>query len=102
MARKRKTDKTYMKLDIGKPKLPAKCYTRADAEALLPAVGTKMRRIPSMLQSEGSNKKGSPQRCTVKAVSRPGLWFRVFYEDLGFSECIKVPDVQLQAGGRDQ
>ena len=44
-----------------------------------------------------------PQIIVFAVDFTDGLWFRVFYEDLGFSECIKVPDVQAQgAGGRDQ
>lgn len=88
--------KTRRNVGAHKSKYEHLCYTRAAAEALLPPVGTKMRRIPTALQSDGPYKNGNVQDCTVVAVSRQGLWFRVHYEDLGFDECIKVPDEQLQ------
>lgn len=88
------------RLNVGafKSKTEHLCYTRAELEAMLPKVGEKMMRVPSALaDTYGIHRR--PQPCTVVAVNLNGLWYRVYYEDLGFSECYKVPESQLGPNG---
>jgi hypothetical protein len=102
MPKKRKTDKTHRKLGAKTEKpgvLLYGYYTPETAAALLPPIGKQMQRIPRALQSEGPHQRGQVHPCTVVEVNPQKLWFRVRYDDLGFCECIKVPDVQLQRAG---
>lgn len=69
---------------------------RYEAERLLPKIGNKLRKAPTIVHLRGLSQEGKVQECEVVEVNRPHLWYRVQFEN-GFTECYKVPD--LPAGG---
>jgi len=66
-----------------------------EAARLLPKVGDKLRKAPTIVHLRGLSQEGKVQDCEVVEVNTRGLWYRVKFEN-GFTECYKVPE---QAGG---
>lgn len=64
-----------------------------EAERLLPKVGAKLKRIPTIVCTNGWTPKDDAQDCEVVEVNRAHLWYRVRFNELGFTECYKVPEV---------
>lgn len=67
-----------------------------EAERLLPKVGDKLRKAPTIVHLRGLSQEAKVQECEVVEVNREHLWYRVKFEN-GFTECYKVPE--RQAGG---
>jgi hypothetical protein len=67
-----------------------------EAERLLPKVGDKMRKKPTLIHPRGLIQEAKTQDCEVVEVNRKGLRYRVRFEN-GAHECYKVPE--LPAGG---
>ena len=74
-------------------------YSREELEAMLPQVGEHMMHRPTTTTDDAHGDYGEAHPCTVVAVNRNGLWYQVYYDALGFRECYKVPDLELQPNG---
>ena len=64
---------------------------RYKAEHLLPKVGDKLRKAPTIVHLRGLCQEGKVQECEVVEVNRAHLWYRVKFKESGFTECYKVP-----------
>lgn len=64
---------------------------KKDARALLPRVGERMRKAPTIVHLRGLVQTAEPQDCTVVEVNPAGLWYRVEFDN-GGTECYKVPE----------
>lgn len=64
---------------------------KEDARALLPRVGDKLKKAPTVVQPRGLVQSMEPQDCEVVEVSQRGLWYRVRFLS-GATECYKVPE----------
>lgn len=62
-----------------------------EALRLLPVVGARMRKIPTIL-GYGSTEERRPIWCEVVYVNRDHLWYRVRFHG-GTYECYKVPEI---------
>ena len=70
-----------------------------DAQNLLPKVGDKMRKAPTLVGSTGLTHTAEVQECEVVEVNPRGLWYRVQFEN-GGTECYKVPKLKdAKTGG---
>lgn len=65
---------------------------RYEAERLLPKVGDKLRKAPTIVHLRGLSQEGKVQECEVVEVNRAHLWYRVKFKESGFTECYKVPE----------
>lgn len=63
----------------------------AEARGLLPQVGDRLERVPSLIKMPG-RPTPPPRMCTVVEVNREHLWYRVVFDKTGYSECYKVPE----------
>lgn len=75
-------------------------YTHEAMEAMLPQVGDRLVHRPTTTTDDTHGDYGKAHPCTVVMVNRTGLWYMVQYDDLGFRECYKVPDLSLNGGGK--
>lgn len=58
---------------------------------LLPKVGDKFRKAPTIVYLRGMTHNATVQECEVVEVNRAHLWYRVRFAN-GFTECYKVPE----------
>ena len=72
--------------------------TMKDAQNLLPKVGDKLRKAPTIVHLRGLIQTAEVQECEVVEVHRDHLWYRVKFKN-GFTECYKVPEEKPTAGG---
>lgn len=70
---------------------------KEDARALLPRVGDKLRKAPTIVHLRGLTQTAEVQDCEVVEVNPAGLWYRVKFDN-GGTECYKVPEEK--GGGR--
>lgn len=70
---------------------------KKDARELLPRVGDKLIKAPTLIHLRGLVHTAEPQACTVVEVNPAGLWYRVEFDN-GGTECYKVPEEK--GGGR--
>ena len=71
---------------------------RYEAERLLPKIGDKLRKAPTIVHPNGLSQEARVQECEVVEVNRAHLWYRVKFKN-GFTECYKVPE-DRQGGAR--
>lgn len=62
-----------------------------DLRELLPRVGEKLIKAPTIVHLRGLVHTAEPQECEVVEVSQRGLWYRVRFLS-GATECYKVPE----------
>lgn len=72
--------------------------TKKDVQNMLPKVGDKMRKKPTLLRAGGQAEERPAQDCVVVEVNREHLWYRVRFES-GAHECYKVPEDKLGPQG---
>lgn len=65
--------------------------TREGAAELLPRVGDKLKKTPTVLAERGEVVGEDKQECEVIEVNRRGLWYRVRFKS-GATECYRVPE----------
>lgn len=68
-------------------------YTVKEARAMLPKVGDKLMRVPTLHDSPGFGQP-APRACTVIQVNEAHLWYRVRFAN-GLEECYKVPELKM-------
>lgn len=73
--------------------------TVEDCQAMLPQVGERLTRVPTLHKSLGTC-TAAPQPCVVEYVNTPHRWYMVRFEKTGLRECYKLPRVKGQ--GRQQ
>lgn len=59
---------------------------------MLPDVGDRLLKTPSALDTDNHNNI-NPKPCVVIEVNPLACWYRVRFEDSGYCECFKVPEV---------
>lgn len=65
--------------------------TMEDLRALLPRVGDKLKKAPTVVCPKELVQSMEPQECEVVEVSQRGLWYRVRFLS-GATDCYKVPE----------
>ena len=68
------------------------------ARKMLPKVGDKMARVPTLYKSPGMTDLPLLP-CVVDYVNVEHLWYRVRFES-GLRECYKVPELETRPKGR--
>lgn len=66
---------------------------KQDARRLLPRVGDKLRKAPTIICTRGLLVESKAQECEVVEVNLAHLWYRVKFKN-GFTECYKVPETR--------
>ena len=72
--------------------------TKKDVQNMLPKVGDKMKKRPTIIHLRGLTQEAPLQDCVVVEVNREHLWYRVRFES-GAHECYKVPEDKLGPQG---
>lgn len=65
---------------------------KEDLRELLPRVGDKLKKAPTIDQPRGLVQTEEPRECEVVEVNQRGLWYRVRFLNGGATECYKVPE----------
>ena len=71
---------------------------KEDLRELLPRVGDKLKKAPTVVCPKELVQTAAPQECEVVEVSQRGLWYRVRFLS-GATECCKVPEDNAPAPG---
>ena len=78
--------------------IDSRLITVEEAQAMLPQVGARLWKVPTLHKSLGMTESGL-RPCVVTYVNREHLWFEVLFEDYGYAESYKVPELKLGPKG---
>ena len=67
-------------------------YRKEDLQALLPEVGDRLMKKPTMDKAAGMSDP-PPLPCVVEYVHRDHMWYMVRFWK-GYTECYKVPEIE--------
>lgn len=65
---------------------------RHEVAHLLPKVGAKLKKAPTIVHPNGLSQEARELECEVVEVNRSHLWYRVKFKESGYTECYKVPE----------
>ena len=70
-------------------------YDKEAVRALLPKVGDRLMHTPHLHKSLGIP-GARPRWCVVTMVNEEHGWYQVRFEETGFIECFKVPELNAK------